>query len=115
MFASHTYIDNKSAVAALFQQALTTAFPALSADDFKIEIEKPKNPDHGHYAVNSALQLAKKLGKKPREIAEALVAALPASDLLLQTPEIAGPVEESRSRTAPNHGIRFGRALECRF
>ena len=94
MSASHTYIDNKSAVAALFQRALTKAFPALfenGADGFKIEIEKPKNPNHGHFAVNSALQLAKKLGKKPREIADALVAALAPSDLLLQTPEIAGP------------------------
>lgn len=91
MSAPHTYTDNKNAVASLFQQALTTAFPVLAADHFEIEIEKPKNPDHGHFAVNSALQLAKKLGKKPREIAEALVAALAPSDLLLQTPEIAGP------------------------
>jgi Arginyl tRNA synthetase N terminal domain len=91
MSNSHTFIDNKSAVAALFQQALASAFPTLSADDFKIEIEKPKNPDHGHFAVNSALQLAKKLGKKPREIADALVAALAPSDLLLNAPEIAGP------------------------
>ncbi len=91
MTNSPSFIDNKSAVAALFQQALTTAFPTLSADDFKIEIEKPKNPDHGHFAVNSALQLAKKLGKKPREIADALVAALAPSDLLLRAPEIAGP------------------------
>ncbi len=91
MSNSPPFIDNKSAVAALFQQALATAFPALSADDFKIEIEKPKNPDHGHFAVNSALQLAKKLGKKPRDIADALVAALAPSDLLLNAPEIAGP------------------------
>jgi arginyl-tRNA synthetase len=91
MSNSQPFIDNKSAVAALFQQALNAAFPALSADDFKIEIEKPKNPDHGHFAVNSALQLAKKLGKKPREIADALVAALAPSDLLLNAPEIAGP------------------------
>jgi arginyl-tRNA synthetase len=85
------FADNKSAVAALFQQALATAFPAMVADGFAIEVEKPKNPDHGHFAVNSALQLAKKLGKKPREIAEAMVAALPNSDLLAGTPEIAGP------------------------
>ena len=94
MSNSQPFIDNKNAVAALFQQALAIAFPALSADDFKIEIEKPKNPDHGHFAVNSALQLAKKLGKKPRDIADALVAAVVAlapSDLLLHAPEIAGP------------------------
>ena len=88
-----TFIDNKSALAALFQQALLQAFPALATDPspFAIEVERPKNPEHGHFAINSALQLAKKLGKKPREIAEAIVAALPASDLLAVTPEIAGP------------------------
>ena len=79
-----TLSDNKSAVAALFEEALFSAFPALKDETprFEIMVEKPKNPDHGHFAVNSALQLAKKLGKKPRDIAEALVAALPASSLL---------------------------------
>ena len=88
-----TFIDNKSAVAALFQEALFTAYPALKSEGapFAIEVEKPKNPDHGHFAVNSALQLAKKLGAKPRDIAVAIVGALPASSLLAGTPEIAGP------------------------
>ncbi len=88
-----SFIDNKSAVAALFQQALFIAYPQLNdeAPPFVIELEKPKNPDHGHFAVNSALQLAKKLGAKPRDIAVAIVATLPPSDLLAATPEIAGP------------------------
>ncbi|MEQ1518841.1 MAG: arginine--tRNA ligase, partial [Usitatibacteraceae bacterium] len=79
-----SFVDNKSAVAALFQQALFTAYPALKDEPapFVIELEKPKNPDHGHFAVNSALQLAKKLGAKPRDIAVAIVAALPKSELL---------------------------------
>jgi arginyl-tRNA synthetase len=90
---SAAFIDNKSAIAALFQQALFTAYPALrdEASPFVIEVERPKNPDHGHFAVNSALQLAKKLGLKPRDIAVAIVAALPASALLAGQPEIAGP------------------------
>ena len=85
--------DNKSAVAELFQTALFAAFPALKDETprFEIAVEKPKNPEHGHFAVNSALHLAKKLGKKPREIAEAVVAALPASPLLAGPPDIAGP------------------------
>ena len=85
--------DNKSAIAALFRQALLAAFPALrdDANPFVIDVEKPKNPDHGHFAVNSALQLAKRLGMKPRDIAAALVAALPPSDLIAGTPDIAGP------------------------
>ena len=87
------FTDNKCAIAALFQQALFDAFPALCNETtpYVIEVEKPKNPDHGHFAVNSALQLAKKLGLKPRDIAAAIVNALPASDLLAGTPEIAGP------------------------
>ena len=90
---SAAFIDNKSAVAALFQQALFDAYPALrdDASPFVIDVEKPKNPDHGHFAVNSALQLAKRLGVKPREIAVAIVEALPASTLLAGKPEIAGP------------------------
>ena len=84
-------LDNKRAVAALFQTALHQAFPAIASEGFLIEVEKPKNPDHGHFAVNSAMHLAKKLGKKPREIADAIVAALPPSSLLAGTPEIAGP------------------------
>jgi arginyl-tRNA synthetase len=88
-----SFIDNKSAVAALFQQALFRAYPALQDESapFVIEVEKPKNPDHGHFAVNSALQLAKKLSAKPRDIAQAIVAALPANDIIAGTPEIAGP------------------------
>ncbi len=87
------FIDNKTAVAAMFQEALFTAYPALKdeAPPFLIELEKPKNPDHGHFAVNSALQLARKLGAKPRDIAVAIVAALPVSELLAGAPEIAGP------------------------
>ena len=86
-------IDNKTAVARLFQAALFSAFPSLKDETppFEIAVEKPKNPDHGHFAVNSALHLAKKLGKKPRDVAEAIIAALPESTLLASTPEIAGP------------------------
>ena len=105
-----TSVDNKSAVADLFQQALFAAFPALKDETppFTIAVEKPKNPEHGHFAVNSALQLAKKLGKKPHEIAEALVAALPASSLLAGTPEIAGPgfINVRLSRDAETRIVR---------
>ena len=75
------FIDNKTAVAALFQEALFTAYPALKDEvlPFVIEVEKPKNPDHGHFAVNSALQLARKLGARPRDIAVAIVTALMAA------------------------------------
>ncbi len=53
-------------------------------------IERTRNKDHGDFATNIALGLAKILGRKPREIAEALVAALPKSSEIAKV-EIAGP------------------------
>lgn len=111
--------DNKTALAELFQQALLKAFPAIAdeASPFLIAVEKPKNPEHGHFAVNSALQLARKLAKKPREIAEALVAALPPSDLLAGTPEIAGPgfINVRLSRDAETRIVKIVSQLGADF
>ena len=55
-----------------------------------IVIERPKQAAHGDYATNVALQHAKALGRNPREFAQALVAALPRSELVAKS-EIAGP------------------------
>ncbi|MGA8050810.1 MAG: arginine--tRNA ligase, partial [Burkholderiales bacterium] len=46
----------------------------------EIHLERPKNPEHGDLASNIALQLSKEIRRKPREIADLLLAA--ASDLL---------------------------------
>ncbi len=55
-------------------------------------LERPKQSDHGDYATNIALQLAKPLGKNPREVATALKAALDAAPHpLVQEVTIAGP------------------------
>ena len=55
-------------------------------------LERPKQADHGDYATNIALQLAKPLGRNPREVATALKAALDAAKhpLVLEV-TIAGP------------------------
>lgn len=55
-----------------------------------IKVDATKDKAHGDYATNLALMLSKPAGKKPRELAEALVAALPASDAVTKT-AIAGP------------------------
>jgi arginyl-tRNA synthetase len=52
-------------------------------------LERPKQAEHGDYACNVALQLAKALKRPPREIAAQLVAALPASPHL-EKAEAAG-------------------------
>ncbi|OLE23883.1 MAG: arginine--tRNA ligase [Actinobacteria bacterium 13_1_20CM_3_71_11] len=53
-------------------------------------VERPRNPEHGDYASTLALQVGKKVGKPPRELAAAI------ADRLRQTTgirdvEIAGP------------------------
>ena len=55
-----------------------------------IKVDPTRDKAHGDYATNLALMLAKPAGKKPRELAETLVAALPESDAV-QKVEIAGP------------------------
>ena len=38
-----------------------------------VNLERPRNPDHGDYATSIALQLARSVGRKPREIAEEII------------------------------------------
>src|SRR5262249_26625012 len=54
-----------------------------------IVLERPRQAGHGDYASNLALQLAKPLKRNPREIAQALVRALPTSPWLAKA-EVAG-------------------------
>ena len=54
------------------------------------QLERVRNPRHGDFAANIALMMAKNTGRQPRELAEELVRALPASELLAKV-EIAGP------------------------
>ncbi|MBX3700119.1 MAG: arginine--tRNA ligase [Dokdonella sp.] len=53
-------------------------------------IERTRNREHGDFACNVALLLAKAAGRKPRDLAAALVAALP-PDAGIARVEIAGP------------------------
>ena len=53
-------------------------------------IERSRSREHGDFACNVAMLLAKQARRKPRDLAGAIVAALPASPLLAKV-EIAGP------------------------
>ncbi|MFF5987897.1 arginine--tRNA ligase [Prauserella flavalba] len=55
-----------------------------------VTVERPRNPEHGDYATNVALQVAKKVGLKPRELAEALAETLAKADGV-EAAEVAGP------------------------
>jgi len=56
-----------------------------------IQLEVPGNPDHGDFASNLAMMLAKPERKAPRQVAEALVTALGDGGGLWRKLEIAGP------------------------
>ncbi|OBB94708.1 arginine--tRNA ligase [Mycolicibacterium peregrinum] len=55
-----------------------------------VTVERPRNLEHGDYATNLALQLGKKVGVNPRELAGWLAAALTAADGIAAA-EVAGP------------------------
>jgi len=74
-----------TATAVLAEHALDAAAlpPAIA-------VERPRNPEHGDYASNLALQLAKKVGANPRELAGWLADALAKADGIASA-EVAGP------------------------
>jgi len=80
--------DIRSHLAQLLAGALESVAP--EARDATLTLDHTKNPAHGDFASNLAMQLAKRLGKNPRELAAALINALPPSRLV-QKAEIAGP------------------------
>lgn len=55
-----------------------------------VTVERPRNPEHGDYATNIALQVAKKAGTNPRELAGWLSDDLSANPAI-ESAEIAGP------------------------
>ncbi|MBU3751915.1 MAG: arginine--tRNA ligase, partial [Mycobacterium sp.] len=55
-----------------------------------VTVERPRNPEHGDYATNLALQVGKKAGVNPRELAGWLAEALAEADGIAAA-EVAGP------------------------
>ena len=60
-------------------------------DDVAPILERPRDPAFGDWTTNLAMTLARPLGRKPREIAEALTGALDLARAGVRTVEIAGP------------------------
>ena len=80
--------DLRAHLSHLLAQAAAIAIPD-ERGKMAVVLERPKQIDHGDYSSNLALQAAKSLKRNPREIAEALVRALPSSPWLAKV-EIAG-------------------------
>jgi arginyl-tRNA synthetase len=73
--------------------ALATLPPEILPADIArptINIERTRDPAHGDFATNIALQLAKPARRNPRQLAQAIIDAIPASEMIAKI-ELAGP------------------------
>jgi arginyl-tRNA synthetase len=77
-------------VRAVAVDVLTSRDLDTSALPPSVTIERPRNPEHGDYATNLALQVAKKVGVPPRELAGWLAEALSGREGIAGA-DIAGP------------------------
>jgi len=81
----------KKEIEGLLAAALGTLHDQLPQDiAADTRVERSRDPRHGDFASNAALMLAKPTGRNPRELAELIVAQLPASELI-DGVSIAGP------------------------
>ena len=83
----------KHQIELLLQAAIATLPPEILPADVvlpPIEVDRTRDAAHGDFATNIALQLARPARRNPRQLAQALLEALPASDLVSKV-EIAGP------------------------
>src|SRR5262245_41739500 len=64
--------DPKDIFAGILERGAAAVAPGVPV---QIQIERPKNPEHGDLSGNVAMQLAKQLKRNPREIATQLVDA----------------------------------------
>jgi arginyl-tRNA synthetase len=88
----HTDLLLKNLIESLLKQALD-ALPEdllpLAARDIAIEVENTRDAQHGDFASNLAMRLAKSARQNPRKLADALLRALPANEAIAKV-EIAG-------------------------
>ena len=83
----------KQKVVALLQQAVEELIEqsVLQSDWIpEISVERTRDAQHGDFASNLAMMLAKSAKTAPRQLAEAIIAALP-DDVSVEKVEIAGP------------------------
>ncbi|MGU3408502.1 arginine--tRNA ligase [Microbacterium sp. M1A1_1b] len=66
------------------------ASDAVTVDDSHVALERPKNRAHGDWASNAAMQLAKRLGTNPRELATEIAGELTELDGV-DSVDVAGP------------------------
>ena len=78
---------NLAYIQGIIHKAIKKVGFEVHTDD--IHIEKAKTIEHGHFATNAALLLAGKIGRRPREVGEKIIANL--DQEAFSRVEIAGP------------------------
>jgi len=112
----------KTEIAQLVESALQSLVDQgiLAADAVRPPvIERARDPEHGDFATNAAMVNSKAAGINPRQLAEQLVAAIPAADFISEV-SIAGPgfinfrvASDAQSAIVErilNEGEQFGRS-----
>ncbi|MDK6635500.1 hypothetical protein QP250_24900, partial [Klebsiella pneumoniae] len=73
------------------EQAIAAGEVNLDPADLPdVKVERPRRREHGDWATNVALQLAKKAGTNPRALAELLKGRIAGSEAIAAV-DIAGP------------------------
>jgi arginyl-tRNA synthetase len=85
-----TPADLAALLRALTQTVLTERGLDVAVLPETVTVERPRNPEHGDYATNIALQIGKRAGVAPRDLAQWLAEAFAAHDGV-ESADIAGP------------------------
>ncbi len=110
----------------LIEKLVRTALAGLpeelrptDAAGLPVTVERTRDPAHGDFACNVAMQLARAAKRKPRELAAAIVEVLP-NDALVARVEIAGPgfinfhlapaAYQQELRLVTDQGTNYGRS-----
>jgi arginyl-tRNA synthetase len=87
--------ESDVAAAAIVRRMPESAVQRLAARvsdvaGMEVELERPKDPEHGDFATNVAMRSAKSIGRPPRELAQELAEQVVDLDEI-QSAEVAGP------------------------
>jgi arginyl-tRNA synthetase len=75
----------------LVEQLEAIASRLSNGDAPAVQVDRPRNPDHGDLATNVAMVLAGRIGQPPRDVARTIIDSLDLDAAGIASAEIAGP------------------------
>ncbi|HEX2187763.1 MAG TPA: arginine--tRNA ligase [Longimicrobiaceae bacterium] len=73
------------------RREIARVLSGMGVEDAEVGLDRPRNPEHGDWASNVALTLARPLGRPPRQIAEEIVGRIDREAAGVSATEVAGP------------------------